>query len=556
MKKINMKAGLIMCVVTAASMMQAQAQWSLTGNAGTTPGTNFIGTTDAKSLQIRTNNQTRIAITSSGNVGIGTSSPTSKLQLRGTGVTRLNVGSSSTSSSVDVGIIFDRSASGVNNTANVGYSATDGLFSVVDGILRLQMFNNGNTAFTNGNVGIGTTAPAAKLDVIGRIRAVETGVGFEQVDPINNVSVGSYADAAGGWFGTNTNHPLNFYTNFGNPSVTLSTNGNFGVGTATPSSLLDVQSSATTRLTLGSSSSSASIDASIIFDRSASGANNTANVGLNGTDGFYTVVDGIIRQRVLPNGNTIIQNSNVGIGTTPGGQFQLSLDQGRKPSTSTWTIVSDERLKNIDGAYTKGLKEIMQLNTIAYHYKNVGERKFEEQVLNTQAVGFSAQDVQKVFPEAVGQDADGFLNLNIHSIIIAQVNAIKELGASNEAKNEKIAELQRQLDDMQDCLQSICNNSSSERTGISEISVSSLQQNQPNPFSQSTVINYNLSNKDSRGMILIRDINGNLMKSINVNGSGKGQVTVNANELSQGTYTYTLVIEGKSIDTKLMVITK
>ena len=57
-------------------------------------------------------------------------------------------------------------------------------------------------------------------------------------------------------------------------------------------------------------------------------------------------------------------------------------------------------------------------------------------------------------------------------------------------------------------------------------------------------------------MVLIRDINGNLMKSINVNGSGKGQVTVNANELSQGTYTYTLVIEGKSIDTKLMVITK
>ncbi len=47
--------------------------WSVTGNAGTTPGTNFLGTTDNKSLRFRTNNAEQMIIDSTGNVGIGTS---------------------------------------------------------------------------------------------------------------------------------------------------------------------------------------------------------------------------------------------------------------------------------------------------------------------------------------------------------------------------------------------------------------------------------------------------------------------------------------------------
>ncbi|MES2285223.1 MAG: tail fiber domain-containing protein [Bacteroidota bacterium] len=128
--------------------------------------------------------------------------------------------------------------------------------------------------------------------------------------------------------------------------------------------------------------------------------------------------------------------------TTPGGQLELSLDQGRKPSTATWTIVSDARLKNIEGIYTKGLKEIMQLQPITYHYKNVGERKFKEEVLNTLNVGFSAQDVQKIFPEAVGVDADGYLNFNMHSILVANVNAIKEQQKIIDSQQSEIDTLQ------------------------------------------------------------------------------------------------------------------
>ena len=57
--------------------------WSLIGNAGTNPATDFIGTTDAKVFKIKTNNQVRMYIKTNGDVGVGTSTPTSKLHVNG-----------------------------------------------------------------------------------------------------------------------------------------------------------------------------------------------------------------------------------------------------------------------------------------------------------------------------------------------------------------------------------------------------------------------------------------------------------------------------------------
>lgn len=78
----------------------------------------------------------------------------------------------------------------------------------------------------SGNVGIGTAAsPLSKLTV------QASGYGITQTD--GTVTVGSYiSNAAGGsgWFGTKSNHPLNFFTNDGLPQMTLATNGNVGIG--------------------------------------------------------------------------------------------------------------------------------------------------------------------------------------------------------------------------------------------------------------------------------------------------------------------------------------
>jgi hypothetical protein len=161
---------------------------------------------------------------------------------------------------------------------------------------------------------------------------------------------------------------------------------------------------------------------------------------------------------VLSNVMVARNDGRVGIGAnSPSGQFELSLDQGRKPGTNTWTVVSDERLKTIHGSYQKGLQEILNLNPIRYQYKNVGERQFPDLVLKQEQIGLSAQEVQQYFPECVQQDDDGYLSLNTHAILIAYINAIKELNAQHEEQEKMNQNQQKEIlklkEDYQNVLQ-------------------------------------------------------------------------------------------------------
>jgi hypothetical protein len=60
--------------------------WELNGNSNTNPPSNFLGTSDNKPLVIKTNGTEAIRIRPSGNVGIGTTNPDTKLHVRGPGV--------------------------------------------------------------------------------------------------------------------------------------------------------------------------------------------------------------------------------------------------------------------------------------------------------------------------------------------------------------------------------------------------------------------------------------------------------------------------------------
>lgn len=84
-----------------------------------------------------------------------------------------------------------------------------------------------------------------------------------------------------------------------------------------------------------------------------------------------------------------------------------------------WTTYSDRRLKNVGEKYTAGLEELKKLDF--YHYT------FKKDEKKTPMVGVMAQDLQKVFPDAVTKGDDGFLRIRFEDMFYAVINAVKEL---------------------------------------------------------------------------------------------------------------------------------
>ena len=140
--------------------------------------------------------------------------------------------------------------------------------------------------------------------------------------------------------------------------------------------------------------------------------------------------DSSLRFRAGGNVTRMIVDNNgfVGIGTlTPNYQLEVNTNSACKPTSSLWTISADKCLKTIDGNYTKGSPELLQLNTIMYHYAPGNARNLPTA---EQGYGFSMQAAQKVFPEAVKTGKDGYLSLDLHPVFVAYINAINAVRPS------------------------------------------------------------------------------------------------------------------------------
>jgi hypothetical protein len=82
-----------------------------------------------------------------------------------------------------------------------------------------------------------------------------------------------------------------------------------------------------------------------------------------------------------------------------------------------------------------------------------------------------------------------------------------------------------------------------------------LYQNTPNPFNQSTVIEYLVNESVSDAKICIYNMNGVQLKSIKITENGAGRITINSKDLKAGMYLYSLITDGSLVDTKKMVLT-
>ncbi len=95
---------------------------------------------------------------------------------------------------------------------------------------------------------------------------------------------------------------------------------------------------------------------------------------------------------------------------------------------------SDIRLKNVGKEFTGGLEELNQLTFYNFTYKRDSEK--------TPRVGVMAQDLQKVFPNAVNENKDGYLYIRKDDMFFAALNAIKDLFTKMTDNKEKIKALE------------------------------------------------------------------------------------------------------------------
>jgi hypothetical protein len=199
-----------------------------------------MGMSTGHDLNILTSNTPRITIKSDGNVGIGTSSPDTLLDIEGTGSAAVGINYQTIITNSDTfginkggGIIFRGIYNSAGNPANFGAiragksNANDGN---ANGYLSLLYASSGTLTeglriLENGSVGIGTTAPAERLNV------------YDTSKTYVGIRFGNSEDSSG--YIQYTNDDLQLITDYA-PRIHIKDTGDVGIGTTTPSYKLDV----------------------------------------------------------------------------------------------------------------------------------------------------------------------------------------------------------------------------------------------------------------------------------------------------------------------------
>ena len=172
--------------------------------------------------------------------------------------------------------------------------------------------------------------------------------------------------------------------------------------------------------------------------------------------------------------------------------------------------------------------------------------------------GVSAQELQKIFPDLVYEDEEGYLSVNYVELVPLLLRSMQELKAEvDELKGKEVA-YGAGVDaygDLQTATRSEA--SSRQATAIDDATATRavLYQNTPNPFTAQTEIRFSLPGDAKQAFIYIFDMNGRMQKQIPVSPSQQS-VTVAGYELQAGIYLYSLVVGGQEIDTKRMILSK
>ena len=282
----------------------------------------------------------------------------------------------------------------------------------------------------------------------------------------------------------------------------------------------------------------------------------------NATNGYNYGVYG--RLFGSNNGAAVVGSLNYDLGFDISGKYAGYFDGVTKVDGTLYATsvvnTSDIRLKeNVtnlidieDGRTT--LDNIQKMNVIEYNFKtdrHIPDAEKDtmktalvitkEKESNERHYGLSAQELQAIYPNLVKEGQDGYLGVNYIELVPILIRSIQEL--------------KQELDEVRGGDKGIMSRSATTAIGTAKTDSNVLFQNTPNPFKEQTIIRFSLADDAQNAAICIFDMSGKILKKLPIS-SGQSSVCINGWELGEGMFLYTLMVNGREIDTKRMILSK
>lgn len=258
-------------------------------------------------------------------------------------------------------------------------------------------------------------------------------------------------------------------------------------------------------------------------------------------------------------GNDIYNSNigNVGIGTTTPTENLHVL--GNILASGSITPFSDQRFKKDINRLENSLEKVLKLRGVNYYMNTEKFPKYH--FSDKKQIGFIAQEVEKVLPELVIAHKDGYKSLDYMKITPLLVEAIKEQQAIIEKQAKQIEEHSRHIEEIKTYAtqsnkaddfysETLQTTDKKQENGIV------LYQNKPNPFTENTVIQYKIPSTVNEASVLIFDMQGKQLKKYENLKRGESSIVINGGELYMGMFIYSLIVDGKEVAIKRMILTE